>query len=172
LIFIMNHRVVDNFLTHHELAHLQEVYLEDDFPWFWGPTTVPYEGSNCENELDNYQFYHPFYVPGMYNNTPYWNILDPIIKKLGVRSLLRIKGNLTTRTTEIVEHGYHVDFKWDDSLTAIYYVNSNDGYTIFEDGTKIESVENRIVIFPVHHKHSGTSCTNEKRRVIINFNYF
>ena len=56
--------------------------------------------------------------------------------------------------------------------TSIFYVNSNNGYTVFEDGTKVESVANRFVSFPANMKHKGTSCTDEKIRVVINFNYF
>jgi len=56
--------------------------------------------------------------------------------------------------------------------TAILYMNTNNGYTKFEDGTKVESVANRMITFPANMKHSGTSCTDEKTRVVINFNYF
>ena len=55
--------------------------------------------------------------------------------------------------------------------TGIYYVNTNDGYTVFEDGTKIDSVANRICIFPYYLKHSGTTCTNANRRIALNINY-
>jgi hypothetical protein len=55
--------------------------------------------------------------------------------------------------------------------TAIYYANTCDGYTEFEDGTIVESVQNRFVAFPSRMKHTGTTCTNAKSRVVINFNY-
>ena len=58
------------------------------------------------------------------------------------------------------------------STTSIFYMNTNNGYTKFEDGTKIESVANRLVSFPSNMKHKGSSCTDEKIRVVINFNYF
>ena len=48
----------------------------------------------------------------------------------------------------------------------------NDGYTRFEDGTKIESVANRVAVFESNLKHCGTTCTNTKSRVVINLNYF
>ena len=56
--------------------------------------------------------------------------------------------------------------------TSIFYVNTNNGYTKFEDGTKVESVANRMLTFPANMKHIGTSCTDEQTRVVINFNYF
>ena len=50
-------------------------------------------------------------------------------------------------------------------------MNTNDGYTIFDNGTMINSVKNRLITFPAKMKHAGTSCTDQKRRVVINFNY-
>ena len=50
-------------------------------------------------------------------------------------------------------------------------MNTNNGYTKFEDGTKVESVANRLVTFPASMMHTGTSCTDKKIRIVINFNY-
>ena len=92
--------------------------------------------------------------------------------------LLRIKANLRTRTSKINETPFHVDLQFlsEEKLkhwtTAIFYVNTNNGYTEFEDGTKVESVANRMVTFPSNTRHRGTSCTDKNMRVIINFNYF
>ena len=41
----------------------------------------------------------------------------------------------------------------ENSLTSILYINTNDGYTKFEDGTIVESVENRLVTFDSRMKH-------------------
>ena len=67
---------------------------------------------------------------------------------------------------------FHRDVKWNNWHTAIYYVNDNNGYTEFEDGTIIDSVENRVVIFSSEMLHTGRNCTDENVRVIINLNYF
>ena len=56
--------------------------------------------------------------------------------------------------------------------TSIFYVNTNDGYTLFEDGTKVESVANRMLSFPANMRHTGTTCTDQQIRIVINFNYF
>ena len=84
---------------------------------------------------------------------------------------MRIKANVHARTHKIIEHGLHIDFQHPEMETAIYYVNTNNGYTMFENGTKVESVANRLVVFPTEMFHSGTTCTDEPRRVVINFNY-
>ena len=55
--------------------------------------------------------------------------------------------------------------------TCVFYLNTNDGYTMFKDGTKVESVENRLVLFDSQTQHCGTSCTDKRKRVVLNINY-
>ena len=56
--------------------------------------------------------------------------------------------------------------------TSILYINSNNGYTKFETGASFESIGNRLVTFPANLKHTGSSCSDEKVKIVINFNYF
>ena len=69
----------------------------------------------------------------------------------------------------------HIDVEGEDVpdcvRTSILYMNTNDGYTLFEDGTKVESVMNRLITFPYNMKHAGTTCTDVPFRMVINFNY-
>ena len=84
-------------------------------------------------------------------------------------SLMRIKANLNVATKEYLTRELHTDFNV-PCTTAIAYMNTNNGYTLFEDGTKVESKENRVVIFDSSLRHAGIP-TDKKRRVVINFNF-
>jgi Rps23 Pro-64 3,4-dihydroxylase Tpa1-like proline 4-hydroxylase len=68
----------------------------------------------------------------------------------------------------------HVDLQdtWDNLKTAVFYINSNNGSTIFKDGTEIESIANRLVVFKSNLDHSSVSCTDQKARYVINLNYY
>ena len=84
---------------------------------------------------------------------------------------MRVKANLQTYTPELVINDWHTDMDYGNK-TAIYYVNTCDGYTEFEEtGQKVESIRNRIVIFDGSMRHRGTTTTNSKIRMLINFNY-
>jgi hypothetical protein len=72
---------------------------------------------------------------------------------------------------KIKEHGLHIDTEWDDVKMAVYYVNDNNGYTALADGTKIESVKNRIVELPSLVSHTSSTSTTGVR-VTVNFNWF
>ena len=83
---------------------------------------------------------------------------------------MRAKVNLYLKTTKIIEHAKHVDYPIPHK-GAIIYLNTCDGYTRLHDGTKIESVENRLLLFDSSKLHNSTSTTNSLGRYNININY-
>ena len=86
--------------------------------------------------------------------------------------------NLTPRFPESYTYMFHSDLEHDFEedvashwTTAILYINTNNGYTEFENGEKVESVANRVVMFPSNTKHRGITQTDEQTRILINFNF-
>jgi hypothetical protein len=164
-------KIEDNFLKQEEFDKIQKLMGEPSpFPWFYADRIV------FEDDVDKFQFIHAFYDNHM-PMSPFSNELDSIINIIQPFSIVKIRAKLLTRTPEIVESTFHVDIplleknlkQW---TTSIFYINTNNGYTKFEDGTIVESVANRMLSFPANMKHCGTSCTDERRRIVINFNYF
>jgi hypothetical protein len=94
----------------------------------------------------------------------------PLLNKINPKEILRVKANLGTRTSTHIEGGMHTDSKMKHT-TAIFYLNTNNGYTKFEDGTIVESIENRLVVFNSDLLHSGFSQTDTNIRVVLNLNY-
>ena len=82
----------------------------------------------------------------------------------------RVKSNLNPRTHKHIKRNFHTDTRYKHK-TSILYINTNNGWTEFEDGSKVNSVANRMVIFDSLIRHTGVTCTDEKVRVLINFNY-
>ena len=131
------------------------------FPWNYNERIVmPDDGK--------YQFTHCFYQE-YEPRSQYWSLVQPVFKDLNASSIIRCKANLTTKTTEPVVNDYHTDFP--NCITAILYMNTNNGCTIFRDGTKIHSKSNRLVVFDSNLQHAGVTCTDVNRRVVINFNF-
>lgn len=170
----MTHKVFDNFISKQDSDYILALMSSepnplssDRFPWFFNKTIID---SDEEDHLDNYQFTHLFY-----NDNSFWSefsfILQPLIEKINPKSLIRVKANLQPRVTNHVEGGYHRDLPF-ECKTAVYYVNSNDGYTLFKSGEKVESVQNRFVEFDSQTEHTSVKATDQKFRIVINFNYF
>jgi len=162
-------KIYDDFLNDKSLLHIQNIFFSPKFSWLWCDNIV--HPPQCD-ELDDYQFYRILYGDG-FENEKVLEDLTPILKhsKINCRYVIRIKANCNPRSDRIIKQGFHIDTSV-KCTTAIFYVNSNDGYTEFEDGTRVESIANRFVTFPSHLLHTGTSCTNQKRRVVINLNYY
>lgn len=158
--------VNDNFLDNSQFQQIKETMLGHYFPWHYNSLKT-----NDSTSLYNFQFTHLFYDNSRPNSN-YFEMLSPLITRINPASILRIKANLTPITKDIVEYDFHLDYSDVKCKTAIFYINENNGYTLFKDGSKIESVENRFVSFDSNLLHTGTSCTNEKVRCVININYF
>ena len=172
--------IKDNLLEEKEFNELQNAITGPAFPWFYLPII---DFAEDKKDQDKFQFIHLFYENEPTSSAT--EILNPVINKIFPCLLWRIKANLLTKKPNIIENEFHVDMglenknqnlqlqkKLNQLTTSIFYVNSNNGYTKFADGTKIESVANRLISFPSDMKHKGTSCTDEKVRIVINFNYF
>ncbi len=168
-------KVIDNFLPKEEYDNLYHTLMRYEMIWNYSDI-IDYE------QGDNFMFCHLFWTTNRGLISPFSDIIEPFYTKLQTQIIIRIKANLTTKTETHVESEFHYDNEYvgsrlpDGTLTsytAIYYVNTNNGYTLFKDGNlKVDSVGNRIVVFDSSKLHKAVSCTDEKRRVVINFNYF
>jgi len=161
-------KVYKNFLKKEDFNYLKSILLSSRFPWYFSIVLNKYP---IEKKEHNYQLEHTFY-----NNDQFFsnhiNIVEFFKSKIEWLTLVRVKANLLIRTEKNIEHGMHVDFDSPNQLTTgIFYVNTNNGYTKFKDGTIINSEENKYVEFKGDLMHTGSTCTDSKQRIVINFNY-
>ena len=161
--------VFDNFLEHELFKKISNKIINSK--WSYSDLIISFDKRICD-ELDNHQMYNMIYSDDEPKSDMFHLIRGIMMNgKFNFKSLIKIKANLSFRTTEKIIHGYHVDVPY-ECKTAIYYLNTNDGCTMFKDGREIGSVENRLVIFNSQLEHTGTTCTDQKIRSVINFNYF
>ena len=100
-----------------------------------------------------------------------YEMFVPKFKKLAnFKTMIRIKMNAYPYTNVVKEHKEHIDFNY-EHIGAAFSLNTCDGYTKFSDGTKVESVANRIVFFDASKYHQSTTTSNAKLRYNINFNF-
>ncbi len=166
-------KIQDNFLPQEQHEHIRKNMMSAEFPWFYN-SSVLYGVDHDDDISDRGQFTHAFLVSDKETSrkklSHQFDLIKSLLDNLKGSEIFRIKSNLQLRTESIEKTGWHDD-GFGDCTTAIYYINSNDGVTEFEDGSLVHSVANRLVTFNGTMKHRGSTHTNTKTRVLINLNY-
>jgi len=169
---IKNNKItIKNVLSDEHFKQLTDIIMSDKFPWFYQNHVVHSHQSNTEEKYQ-IQFVHKFHEGSNIVTGPeLWNMLFPIFAVLQPHTFLRVKANNIPGQNEIITHGMHCDVSVPLSYTAIFYCNTNNGYTEFKDGDKVFSEANSMVIFPSYMEHTGSTCTDTRCRVNININF-
>ena len=172
-------KIIDNFLADEDFEWIFDEVNSPDTCWHYSEiissaTIAGYLREEMRLIIDpihNSQF--------CFKLEPDVEYIKPLVAALGAKEIKRIKVNMTLPTKEHVNHGFHVDYAddWrgtnpDPCKTAIYYINSNNGYTEFEDGSKVESRANRVCVFDNGLKHAGVTTTTSTNRIVVNINYY
>ena len=164
-----NFKVIDNFLNDDDLNDIKDNLFKS--PLYYQKTVA---GMNDSDSYWDYYFSDVLYIhhkprSDVFDNV--YNMFIPKFQKYGTfKSLLRIKLNFYPHTETLKEHGPHVDYDF-SCYGAIFSLNTCDGFTRLNDGTKIDSVENRLLVFDPSLKHNSTTTTNSSGRWNINFNF-
>jgi len=159
------YKIIDNFLSNEDFINLKKFMTSADMAWYYNEKI---NSHHQEKDLTCY-FTHNFF--SNCNQSFCFKYLVPILNKMDFKSLIRVKGNLYPKTNKLETHKPHIDYPFNHKA-SIFYINNNNGFTILENGTKIESVENRMLFFDASKLHKSTNTTNQKARININFNYF
>ena len=162
----LEHKVIENFLDTNLFNSFKNILFSNKINWFFLP------GMTGENK-DHYFFHHCFYNLHMPLSTFYDDYIIPILKKLNAVAICEVRANLLLKSEKAYQSNFHVDrtFKCN---TAIFYMNTCNGYTLLHEDKKIKinSEENKMLIFDSQLKHAVVSQTDVDRRIVINFNYF
>ena len=172
----MTYQVIDNFLSESEFKEIYNIIFNDGNPVFeWFFSTEVTSINIDEEDFWSTYFSHCFYVdycPRSRYFETITNIFKPKFEKLegNFKTWIRIKANLYPYTKSLKEHNSHCDYEFSHHA-AVFSLNTCNGFTRMEDGTKVDSVRNRIVIFDAGKNHNSTTTSNSKFRANINFNW-
>ena len=156
--------IYKNFLPKNIFKKLKDTMMGDYFPWYYNDSIV------YGRSKKHFQFTFTFIKDGKETCWGDWiDIMRPVLEHIKHKKVDKVKANLLTKTDKIIEHGLHID--QEKGTTGILYLNKCNGYTKFKNGKKIKSEENTYVEFDSSLRHTGSTCTDQKRRVVINFNY-
>jgi len=161
-------KVIDNFLEDNIFKDIQIKLLSNQITWNYNYQVN--DDTDPKEWLWNTKFYHLAFEN--IQLTPVFEILMPFMSdpRLSAHGIKRLILNSYQYTSEIYKHTSHIDYPF-SHYGALLNLTTCNGYT-FVEGQKVESVENRVILFDPSKPHYGTTTSNAKRRVIVNFNYF
>tara|TARA_Y100000310_G_scaffold152579_1_gene152069 strand:+ start:1949 stop:2545 length:597 start_codon:yes stop_codon:yes gene_type:complete len=159
--------ITDNFLDEKSLKQVENAFDDFHFMWFLRKEQIA-------GQKDGFYFAHKLFTflePLPQVSMFYKQIISPFRQKIKWISLINATCNLlTVRPTPLLS-AFHQD--WPDHpavTTSIFYVNTNNGYTEMEDGTKIHSIKNRFAELG-YKSHRAVGQTDIGTRIVINLNY-
>ena len=83
----MSYKIIDNFLPEDIFNPLFDLMSSYHFPWYFNEFVA-----DEDSPLDNFQFTHTFFNTSIdVVHTPYHNFISPIIDRLDVKKLERVK---------------------------------------------------------------------------------
>ena len=157
-------QIKDNFLDKEVFTQIKDFVMSDKMPWFFNDEI---------NDINNkdYYFTHTFVMQNKVVSILNDKLIIPLMSKIKHKNVLRAKANLFTKQPKHIKYGLHTDYPKDFSHTTILLsINTNNGYTEFENGQKVESVENRLLIFDGQLLHQSVGQTDTKQRINLNIN--
>jgi len=153
--------ITKNFLPLDQYNSIRQYLHSYEFPWYFNEYSVTPE--------TQFQFVHYFYNKNKESNL--FALIEPILNVLNPKILLRAKVNLNTQTTSIIETGMHKDYDDPRFMSSVLFFNTCDGYLKSINNEIIYSEDNKIVKFNSNLEHTGSTTTNEKRRIVLTLIY-
>lgn len=168
-------QVAEKFLEEYKFQELKNIISSNSFGWSFNEVSV-YNSDAEVSDLKNYQFTHVLYDNSKPVSEFYDYFLNNFFINLNFSVLLRAKINLNVNIGEIKEKPFHTDIptfmaKKINYNTGIFYFNTNNGYTKFKTGEMVKSIENRFLFFNGNTPHCGSTCTDDKKRIVLNVNW-
>ena len=96
--------IKENFVPQDFFTKMQSLMLGEEFPWYFSEP-IDMDQLNPDllcDPLDNFQLCHTFYANDEPVSPFYPVCIEPFVKALGMRHLIRIKVNLNLRAKNII----------------------------------------------------------------------
>ena len=167
----LDYEIIDNFLKKEDFYKFQEeVFNTNNVFWYYKNSQT----TDSLNDMDDTGYFSLNFFYNFFNDFNGFNyFLYKIYEKLECKALIQSRANLFLKQKENKKLYFHTDYPF-KCKTAIFYMNNNNGATILDENKKIkiESIENRMVVFDSQIRHSALIQSDTKRRICININYF
>ena len=156
-------KVIDSAIDDDVIDDYMSIITSADFPWFYA------QGTPNQSHQHNFNLKHIYVLDDGIQNSQYQSHLDPFLSVLNVDKVHRswVNCDIWDRTNRV--EGMHQDREI--GTTALFYLNTCNGFTLFEGGCKVQSKKGRMAMFPSSKPHSAVRQTNVIRRFTLTIVY-
>ena len=164
----MEPKIFKGVLEKNDFEKINTFFTDINTAWFYQPKMI-----SASNNNDRGFFSHALFHNNRITSNAY-DLMLPLLEQLNAGPIINIRANLNIKSDKQYQSEFHNDYTYDEALTAIYYLNKNNGYTEFDDKekTKIYSEPNKLAVFNCKLKHRMVSQTDNNIRMLININFF
>lgn len=170
----MTYKIIDNFLEQETFKEIKHKITEDDYTcWYYNLDVHDLnfkdkEQVDHEDQLWNSFFCHPVYIQGPFSKH-LEIIVETFSQKFDINMWATIRAYRYPHTEKIKEYHLRKDHPFLHK-SAILFFETCDAYLKMDDGTKIDNIENRIVLLEDEY-YSPTTVTNIKSNTHLNLNW-
>ncbi len=160
--------IKNNFLSEDKFLFIEDAVNSNEFPYYWqgqatdvGPDGIylwSHRLFDIDQSKDALSNAYDYIMPSIIKNLPDFN------------KLLRAKVNLYTNQNKKLLSPWHIDLLCPHKV-ALFSIDTNNGYTEFEDGKLYKSEKNTILFFNGKLKHRAAIQTDTDKRININIDY-
>ena len=165
-------QIFNNFLDQEVFLEIKKFIMSPRCQWRYVNYIAHKDGRDNDNDgyfVHSFKDCHPQTFEDRYPESPHFPLIVKILDKIQYQNILRIRSSLYPRRDVQKPDPFHVDYNFPHRV-CIFYVNTNNGYTMFESGEKILSVENQLATFDGSEKHCSVVQTDTSARYIVNIN--
>ena len=165
-------QIFNNFLDQEVFLEIKKFIMSPRCQWRYVNYIAHKDGRDNDNDgyfVHSFKDCHPQTFEDRYPESPHFPLIAKILDKIQYQNILRIRSSLYPRRDVQKPDPFHVDYNFPHRV-CIFYVNTNNGYTMFESGEKILSVENQLATFDGSEKHCSVVQTDTSARYIVNIN--
>jgi len=165
-------QIFNNFLDQEVFLEIKKFIMSPRCQWRYVNYIAHKDGRDNDNDgyfVHSFKDCHPQTFEDRYPESPHFPLIAKILDKIKYQNILRIRSSLYPRRDVQKPDPFHIDYDFPHKV-CIFYVNTNNGYTMFENGEKIPSVENQLATFDGNEKHCSVVQTDTSARYIVNIN--
>jgi len=157
--------IVDNFLENKDFKSIKKLVMsKGSLPLF-----ITNEIANFKTDKQKCYFFNILYTFDSNQENPYFKYFYPLLNKIPIKKLWRVKVNCYPRTNILEKHPMHKDYDV-SHRGCIFSLNDCDGGTYIGDKF-IQSKENRALFLDPSTDHCSTNTTDTYARFNININF-